>query len=354
MATFESCRNEAALALAKVGRRDLVAWVVPCLDKPRNPGRTWLSLRHRADDRGKFAEQCRWSQQFLRRACTGAEPRTMLVLVWHERLGVAENWGYLSTGVQSAHPDVVYLRDCRPFAPLTPWLRDDAAALDWDEHVLKLASPDLDADAANLALAVASKAEVVRQMQLRLPLTSEHTRTLDGRWLDMESSRVLVTRGVVSPYWESRLMAQRFMGPWRERLPALLRLPLPSVSMLHCEDVLSLVGSRKLIPVKGWITVQDNPFVLVEIAAERFRLNLCPGHGDDDPAVVRAAHHAVGVLAHGDRGQPAAVGRQHAAVGPAVYAAGGQGDGGAARRDPARLLGARRRGDAPAPPRRAA
>jgi hypothetical protein len=351
MTTFESCRDEATLLLERVGRPDLVAWAVPCLDSPRDPERRVVSLYNEAGDTRLLAAQRRESQRSLRVHCKGGRPRTMLVLVWHERLKLAENWGYLSTAVQCAHPDAVFLGDCLPHAPLNPW-PEPHPPLRWHQHVAALRSPEAEqpGQRALLPLAITSKAEVVRALRSHT-LTSAQAKTLDGRWLDLESSRLLLVSRAVSPYWESRVMAERFKGAWSRMVRQALPLPPGPVSMLE-EGVVTLVASRKLVPVRGRVDLDDDPCAVVQVAAELFRLTLQAGKqlsGDDDGQVVLALREAVGLLAVGaPRIGAAGLGRAQG-DGDAVHEAGGGGVRGQPHRCALPALGAGGRRHAPAP-----
>jgi hypothetical protein len=273
MSSIDACRRDWSLKLAVRERSDIVVWVVPCFDLVPDETRHSLPLRYHPHPVWTIDKQQREALDFLLNHCgsDGVTPRALLVVVWHQRSRKAKGWGYLSTAHQLRHPTVIFRNECRPFPPPAP----STSSYEWTwNHLFSLSSPQpRDDDDRDLRSAIRYKARIVQKLQQRDPLTQEETDSLDGGFMDLESSRVLVCKRLVSVFHEKMLMEERLMGSLRSHVPrfvdeALDPSPDGTVSIFH-HAVLPLISERRLFPMQGRIAL--NPAVAVQLLTELWR-----------------------------------------------------------------------------------
>ena len=162
------------MVLERRGRSDIVAWIVPSLSGDPSAPR-FVGYEPKEQPKSDFDFHCRSSLEFLER--TGPAPRTLLVLVWHERTRQATVRGFLSTAVQFGHPTVVFANECRSLPP--PLLRPTSVP-SW-EDLLDMQSPgEVAGDERLLAEAIVRKAHILRAVLDRRPLEPYHLRDLDA------------------------------------------------------------------------------------------------------------------------------------------------------------------------------
>jgi len=294
--TATSYRREVALDVERRGRGgDVVAWVVPVLES--DPGRLAVSLSVKEDNKREFATLCRQSLRQLH--SHDPTPKWLLVCLWNVRTGKEDGcWGFLSTAIQLRHPNVVFRGDCRLFSSPPPLLPKQWS---WDAHILSLESPTDDPPLdweERLPDAIIHKVGVMRVLTEERELFNRtHSSLLDGGFMDMRSSRVLLALGIATPRTESRVMEQRFLGPLRLELLGFLgnsesvHVSAPGVLKMLAD------GEISTPPCRG--RVQLEPHILVRVLIETFRRDVCPGSvsvHNPSPSLFSALQFARDVL----------------------------------------------------------
>jgi hypothetical protein len=290
MSSFDECRRQWALEVTRRGRTDLIVWVVPCYDPLPDDTRQTLVLRSHDDPVMTIPKQQRDALRFLTRL-GGVVPRPLLVVVWYERCRIQEVWGIVSTGRQLRHPTVIFRNECRMFPPPESLILAKSE-LPWTwSHLLELRSPELPLDDRDLPAAIRFKGRIIHKLQLRDPLTKDDIHALDGGFLDLESSRILICRDVMTLRQEMKLLDERFMGSLRHLVPQFVQDAALSdhLSIFH-HAVLPLVGQRKLNPHHGQVALDASVAiqVLVELWRQEHQLGQ-PSYTGLEDAITHAA-----------------------------------------------------------------